>query len=441
MRECTRGGAFRFDNTNVQTILWTMQPLLIIGIAQGLFAFIYFLSKRPRTFSDTVVSVFMLTLALPLGLKLMNFYIRADGVLFSAVFAALPFTYGPFLLLYTISVITERVRLSWLYMLHVLPFIVIVLAYVLMPIGLPNELSRVRPPADASRAAREMAPPRSDRAGDPRREERMGARIQLQPEVPRARIELPRRVNVQWIAVFTLISASYLGYSIAILLTLARHRRSIADYFSSQSNATTLAWLSWTAAAFLITGIFIGVFTTLIPAVMSFRGIPPGIADAYGLTFFMFVFSMFSVKQPALYAGTEARDADTRSKDAVRYERSGLAPAEAKRHREALETYMAKEKPYRNSDLTIVDVASALSMRRHHLTQVINDQLKMNFYTYINKLRLNEVMDHINEGADGESLLVIAFDAGFNSKSTFNRVFKESTGMTPSEYRKGQSQK
>lgn len=392
-----------------------MQPLLIVGIAQGLFASIFFLARRPRKYSDIVVALFMIFLTLPLLLKMLNLFFRADGVMISALFSALPFTHGPFLFLYTWQSITEHAVPQTKQLLHFLPFMLIVIFYAAAPISLPNELSRVNPQRAVEIASSEQ--PDSGMYSAASRD--------IHDEASGG-----RPVNVRWVIAFILLAASYLGYTVLILLMLARHRRSIADYYSSASGTTTLLWLKWTAIAFLATGIFIGVFTTLIPSIMFFHVISPGIADVYGIVFFTFVFCLFSVKQPQLFSEIPNVKAD-----APRYERSGLSDEDARIFKDKIEQYMNASVPYRNSELTIVDVADAVGLSRHHLTQVLNGLMGINFYTYINSFRIKEALECMKNADDENSVLRIAYDVGFNSKSTFNRVFKQTTGMTPTEYR------
>jgi len=66
---------------------------------------------------------------------------------------------------------------------------------------------------------------------------------------------------------------------------------------------------------------------------------------------------------------------------------------------------------------------------------VINEHMGMNFYNLVNEYRVNEVKERMkSEDMKQLTILAIAFDSGFNSKSSFNTIFKEKTGRTPSEY-------
>ncbi len=120
----------------------------------------------------------------------------------------------------------------------------------------------------------------------------------------------------------------------------------------------------------------------------------------------------------------------------VKYERSGLSNDTAEHYVRSLLTVMHEKKIYRNSALTLTELSEALSVSPHNLSEVINTKLKKNFYDFVNGYRLEEVKRDLADPAKQHlKILSIAFDAGFNSKATFNTLFKEQTGMTPSEYR------
>ncbi len=103
-----------------------------------------------------------------------------------------------------------------------------------------------------------------------------------------------------------------------------------------------------------------------------------------------------------------------------------------------LADYMDKEQPYLNPDITLKDLAKLLNMTHNHLSSIINDYMHKNFYDLINTYRVNHVKELLGREDTTRklTLLSIGFDSGFNSKSTFYRIFKKHTGMTPSEYLK-----
>jgi AraC-like DNA-binding protein len=97
---------------------------------------------------------------------------------------------------------------------------------------------------------------------------------------------------------------------------------------------------------------------------------------------------------------------------------------------------MEKDKLYRETELTLQDLSEKLQRPSYQVSQAINDGLKKNFYDLINSYRVEEakrlLVDPKNQNF---TILSVGFEAGFNSKTTFNTVFKKFTGITPTEFR------
>jgi len=100
---------------------------------------------------------------------------------------------------------------------------------------------------------------------------------------------------------------------------------------------------------------------------------------------------------------------------------------------------MEKDKLYQEPELTLLQLADKLSLTSHQASQAINDGLNKNFYDLINSYRVEEakrlLLDPKNRNY---TILSVGFEAGFNSKTTFNTVFKKFTGHSPTEYRADQ---
>lgn len=103
--------------------------------------------------------------------------------------------------------------------------------------------------------------------------------------------------------------------------------------------------------------------------------------------------------------------------------------------------FMKLEKPYLNPDLNLSDLADLLEMNRAELSKIINTGFNKNFNDFINEYRVNTFKEKLKTGAHKQlSLLGIAYDCGFNSKATFNRVFKKLTHTSPSEFLNSQAE-
>ncbi|RJG42625.1 helix-turn-helix domain-containing protein [Motilimonas pumila] len=92
---------------------------------------------------------------------------------------------------------------------------------------------------------------------------------------------------------------------------------------------------------------------------------------------------------------------------------------------------------FRQSRLTLPQLAKEVDLPSHYISQVINDYYQCNFFDYVNRHRLAAIKKQLQSHQAGQiTILEIAIANGFNSKSTFNTAFKKDTGLTPSQFRK-----
>jgi AraC-like DNA-binding protein len=97
--------------------------------------------------------------------------------------------------------------------------------------------------------------------------------------------------------------------------------------------------------------------------------------------------------------------------------------------------FMEEDKPYLNPELSLPALAQSLDIPRNQLSTVINQVHQKNFYEFVNQYRIDEVKKLMTNPSNKHlKLMSLAYDAGFNSKATFNRIFKQMTKLTPSEY-------
>lgn len=135
--------------------------------------------------------------------------------------------------------------------------------------------------------------------------------------------------------------------------------------------------------------------------------------------------------QPAIPPGTAEQPS------LKKYEKSTLTPERADRYLKKLLHCMETEKPYIDGDLTVQKLAEKLAIPANHLSQAINEGLGQSFSDFINSYRIEEAKRRLLDPAYRHlSVLGIAEDVGFNSKSSFNAVFKKHTNTTPSEFRR-----
>ncbi|HEC43676.1 MAG TPA: AraC family transcriptional regulator [Bacteroides sp.] len=374
-----------------------MNEILYVGLSQSFFAGLMIATKKNPTVADRLLAAWLFLIAIEMGFAIINTSIVP---LFEYLF--IPFTYGPLLYLYTKYQTTERVEFNWRYILHFIP----ALAFFITAI-----VFRGKP---------------------------------------------VMRLDDFWdtdpFLLFRLLYGfsffvSITTYSIVAFVLINRHQRNIQNLVSYTSGKITLSWLLVISISFYVT--YVGVF--IFGAYVIFAKDPtydPKLPSYFGLTFFAFAFSFYGFKQPGIFNEIlaprhPAVDPVTLKKTPLpeveiepKYERSGLKEKDAKEYMDQLLKHMQEKKPYLDVDLTINEISSELNIPRHYLTQVINGLMGKNFYTFINEYRIEEVKKLlVDDDFTKYTLTSIAFEAGFNSKSSFNSVFKSSTGMTPTQFK------
>jgi len=121
----------------------------------------------------------------------------------------------------------------------------------------------------------------------------------------------------------------------------------------------------------------------------------------------------------------------------AKYQTSNLSQNVSKSYLKALEYKMDTEKSFLDPLISLEKLARQVQIPKNQLSQVINTETGLSYNDYINKYRIQQAQTIIaGLNGNGDTLLGVAYDVGFNSKSTFNTAFKKFTGQTPSEYRK-----
>ena len=119
-----------------------------------------------------------------------------------------------------------------------------------------------------------------------------------------------------------------------------------------------------------------------------------------------------------------------------KYAPSGLDKTKVDQCLTRLNQLMEKEKVYQDDSITLDTLAKQLDIPPWYLSRVINQELNKSFFDLINYYRIEDVKNQLLDENSSHSILDIAFDVGFNTKSAFNRAFKKFTNMTPSQYKK-----
>jgi len=137
------------------------------------------------------------------------------------------------------------------------------------------------------------------------------------------------------------------------------------------------------------------------------------------------------------YRGRRTQPMPGNKPEEPKYKTSALLPETVEQVLPRLLQLMEKEKVYLKADLNLKTLAQRLNVHYNYLSQIINERLSQSFNDYINSYRIEEAKKKLLDPAeDNKTILDIAYDTGFYSKSVFNTAFKKFTGMTPSEFKR-----
>lgn len=120
-----------------------------------------------------------------------------------------------------------------------------------------------------------------------------------------------------------------------------------------------------------------------------------------------------------------------------KYKSSNLSETDIEIHLAKLKSLMETEKIFTEPELKLNELADYLKISAHNLSQIINDSFNQSFIDYVNSYRVKEFQNRIQQPDSSKfTLLSLAHEVGFNSKSAFNAAFKKHTGQTPTEFKK-----
>lgn len=231
-------------------------------------------------------------------------------------------------------------------------------------------------------------------------------------------------------------------YMSASLRLIVRYDRHLKDVISSSLDEMRMTWLrNITIAGLTAWSLF------FVEDLLLTQGVNLSNFVFVSVLFSLYVYAMgfVGLTKSEIFASPAVEetmqqvsriDADERTAGA-KYERSGLTPDAAEALAARVTALMETDSVYTDPMLTLAQLADTLSASPHHLSEAINTRLGKNFYDLVNGHRIARVKRDLADPAKRHlKILSIAFDAGFNSKASFNTLFKEQTGVTPSEYRK-----
>lgn len=379
--------------------------VLFAGVLQGIILAVLLVRKNENRLSNRIlaclVSVLVFHLSL-IAIDIRDLFIRFPHL--SRLSWLIPLLYGPLLLLFSQSIMSRGFRLKPVHGLYFLPFLVYLC--LLMPYYLQSSAEKL---------------------------------AILTDPVLLARADFGMYNNVT--------NYIHLSFASVSLYIYYREKSVLPDYFADPDRVS-FAWLKT-----FLWGIWVIMLYSWI-CFMARRYDWPGLSVLYPTNFLLAVALIYWISYKLLLNSyrwdqpAERADVETMPVKAdepvtqpqitqVKYQKTALSADELNTIREKLIQCMEKDKPFLDPSLAIDGLATQLGVKRHHLSQVINQEFGQNFFEFINKHRIAEFKEQVKKSDNAHlSILGLAYDSGFNSKATFNQVFKKMEGITPSAFLK-----
>lgn len=240
---------------------------------------------------------------------------------------------------------------------------------------------------------------------------------------------------------FYVVETFYLFFFIILALRLwNRYNPMIQSYYSNLTQADIL-WskrLLWTVILYLVIDIGFTISETAVgesPIVHHFINVLTMLIVVLYLGYYGFFQAQLLLPSFLL-----ERSKQTQSNKAIP---KNVKPSiifsqkEIKTIKAAIKSVLEKEKLYLKETLTLSELAESVQLTDKRLSTFINQELATNFYELVNQYRIAAFKSEIVL-AENQNLTIwgVASKCGFNSKTSFNRIFKKTTGLTPSQYQK-----
>jgi AraC-like DNA-binding protein len=227
-------------------------------------------------------------------------------------------------------------------------------------------------------------------------------------------------------------------YSFLCLRPIRQYQAKAKDHFSDLERGN-LRWLKRLCIGMLILVFMdavLGRLMVIIP--WTIDAVNPSTVMRVGLLFYILFLAFSALGQPAFMYIEAARSEDTPvepdTSPAEKYARSGLREDSAQYYVAKLQTLMNEQKVFLDCDLTLRTLSAQLKLRPHHLSQILNEQLKQSFYDFINEHRIAYAKDLLISKPE-MSILDVSFASGYQNKVSFYSAFKRFVGGTPTRYR------
>lgn len=383
-----------------------MNTIIAIGAAHSFFLYILIRMKKNQLISDKILGFLFFILGITYGIGFISY--QFDDIEFLLLLENIDLLIAPLFFLYIKSLIQKNFRIRYKEFFHFLLYLLTIIYLIIFFTSIPSD------------------------------------------EYDKLIFETPiYDLPVLFIIMQILEMVAIPVYVLWSFDILKEHQQNISENYSYKEGID-YRWANTFLYVILLMWLLLSV-TSYWSEVLDVENISENIQVGFTLgTFLIFYLGFWGLRQTKVFIDIDfneqktdpqenQQDIDAPEKqiktEKSKYIKSGLTKDKSDELKQTLLNYMENKKPYLQCKLSISDLADQLGISSHYLSEIINLEFEQSFYDFINSYRINEFIEKLKDNSSNDiTLLGLAFDSGFNSKSSFNRIFKKFTGLTPSEY-------
>lgn len=189
--------------------------------------------------------------------------------------------------------------------------------------------------------------------------------------------------------------------------------------------------------SFATFGIAISYLSYMVLAEFNLIKLEWDYAISFVMSLFILIITILGLIQPDIFNDTLPADQGSHEKIPFKkYKNSPIDEKSGKKIAEKINQSMLQGNLWRDGELRLEQLAKIVDLPKHYLSQIINEQFKMNYFEFINHYRIEEAKTIFEKNGKKLTAIEVGYQVGFNNKVSFNKAFKSFTGMTPLEYKK-----
>ena len=373
-----------------------MKEIFLIGAVQAFFLSLLLITKKNKIFADYVLSIWLIFTGIPLFLYFLNYseytYILTHSqsipTYLMVINIPLILIQCPFVFIYVAVIVNrKKIKFKTSYLLHFIPAIVFLII--------------------------------------------IFSTVKLNP-ANKTEFDL-QDSSLYWLIIsfFPLTFLMSIIYIAKSFLLIRNYKRNILQQFSN-TEKFDLNWLRNLVILIAIMWSLLGIMTLTFKFYNNLHLIHHVVL--FSATVVIFIIGYFGLKRTNIFISLPKQPRGIIDNKPVIRTNTDI-DTKKKEQLKQIKEFMLKEKPYLENNITISQLSEQLEIQPHELSKIINENLHKNFFDFINTYRVEDVKRQLKEESKF-TILGIAFESGFNSKSSFNRIFKKYTGQTPSQYKK-----